>query len=46
MVKTWSSKKDKGKSGILNAIVARFRQTFTTKMIIAWTVYILLLWYV
>ena len=46
VVKTWSSKKDKLKPGMVDYFTTRIRSTFTLKMIIAWTLYVLLLLYV
>ncbi|KAG7672402.1 hypothetical protein Ndes2526B_g09086 [Nannochloris sp. 'desiccata'] len=46
VVKTWSSKKDKRKPSVVDYFTTRLRSTFTLKMIIAWTLYALLLLYV
>ena len=46
VVKTWHSKKDKQQPGIVASIVTRLKETFSTKLIIAWILYLLLLWYV
>lgn len=45
-MKTWNSKKDKAKPSIVDSVSSRLRSTFTIKMIIMWTLYLLLLWYV
>lgn len=44
VVKTWSSKKEGRKRGVAARAGDKLRQAFSTKVILMWTAYMLLLW--